>query len=160
MDKITETSEFGPNWEDDTEREDIELVLNEGQVDRVIAAEDKANVENFVKAWGSGNVDEVKLNVKKGEIYSLTLVPRDLANYEPITLSAVLFRQVFDGVRPYRKNHMDDPTGLSFSDDDNLNPNTSVDSATEVLSRVMIGGKKLEGDFHVTFPPASKFETL
>ena len=137
----------------------INLTINEGQMDRSISDEDKKVVEKFLEMWNSGNVVRIGLGVRNGEITTIALAVKDGDQEKKVFLSATVFRKVLDGVKPYRENSIDDPTGLLFESKNGasayIEPHTNPDRAKRVFSNISIEGKKLSQDFTVVFAPTS-----
>ena len=109
-----------------------------------------ARGDDFIKTWGSGDVDCVELDtsMKKDVLRSVTLLSKDGARHE---LPVKLLWNSFGGVE--LGGSWDRPTKLKFKttggETKEITPQTGLKELKEIFGSMVIDGKRLDKDFNV-----------
>lgn len=132
-----------PQREEQSSQEIINLVVDESRGTGPQA-------EDFIKTWGSGDVDCVELGttMRKDVLRSITLLSKDGVRHElPVKLLWNSFRDIRLG------GSLDSPTRLKFKtaggETREITPRTDLKKLKEIFGSMVVGMKKLDKDFDV-----------
>jgi hypothetical protein len=136
-----------------------QLSINKLQMERYISPPDRKLAEEFIRLWKSGNVVRIGLGIREDEVASIALAAEEGGLEKKVYLSAIVFRKVFDGMKPF-KNDKGNAVGFVFESESGRSnyifSKTPPEIAEEIFSRVAIEGKRLKSGFSVKFVPMKK----